>query len=76
MDIGETTVGWPAQSNEAITLLFEGEEVDVIAASDIFGAMVAMKNGKSVTYWRGCLCVFVLPACQSELLSAAEERGK
>jgi hypothetical protein len=37
MDVWETTVGRPPKSNAAMMLLFEGEEVDVIAASDIFG---------------------------------------
>jgi hypothetical protein len=69
------TVGRPPQSNAAMTLLFEGEEVDVIAASDIFRTMVAMKTCKLVTYWRGCLSVFLLPACQSERLSRPRAGG-
>jgi len=75
MDVWETTVGRPPKSNAAMTLRFEGKEVDVIAASDIFGAMVAIGNCKSVTYSRGCLCVFVLPACQPELLSRPRAGG-
>jgi hypothetical protein len=61
MDVWETTVGRPPQSNAAMTLLFEGEEVDVIAASDISRTMVAMKNCKSITYRKGCLCVVRAP---------------
>jgi hypothetical protein len=34
MDVWETAVGRPPRSNAAMMLLFEGEEVDIIAASD------------------------------------------
>jgi hypothetical protein len=44
MDVWETAVGQPPPSNATIVLPFEGEEADIIAASD-----------ESITCWRGCL---------------------